>query len=134
MGSRTINVSVFARINVAIGVMVFSLAPIIFVAGRIRARAMEVDNWVVLVAILACLQFLLFLAQRRCSSEAMPFWQGVLVVSASMRTGLLYTDVLLAVLAVPFTLLASLLFLTSKNPAYQFHKLVYRFYENRMQQ
>jgi hypothetical protein len=134
MNDRIVHVSVFTRINVALGVLAFSLTPLVFIAGRMRAGAMEAEQWVIVIGALISLQLLLLVAQKKCSSEAVPFWRGLLLISASMRTGWLYTDVVLAVLAVPFALFAAVLFLASSNPAARFHRLVYRFYEHRMQQ
>ena len=134
MNERILHVSAFTRINVALGVLVFSLTPLMFFAGSIRAGAMGLEQWAVAIGALICLQVLLLAAQKRCSSDAMPFWRGILLVGAAMRTGWIYTDILLAVLAVPFALLACLLFLASSNPSHRFHRLVHRCYEHRMQQ
>ena len=134
MSDRPLHVSVFTRINVALGVLLFSLAPLLFAAGRIRAGAMRPEQWAVVIGALIGLQLLLFAAQKRCSSEDLPFWRGLLLVGAAMRTGWIYTDLLIALLAVPFALFASLLFLASSNPPHRFYRLVYRFYEHRMHQ
>ena len=134
MTERVLHVSVFTRINVALGVLIFSLTPLLYFAGSIRAGAMEPEQWIVAIGALICLQVLLLAAQKRCSSDAMPFWRGILLVGAAMRTGWIYTDMVLAVLAVPFALLACVLFLASSNPSHRFHRLVYRFYEHRMRQ
>jgi hypothetical protein len=88
MSNEILHVSVFTRINVALGVLAFSLAPLIFVAGKIRAGAMGAEQWVVVIALLA----------------------------------------------IPFTLFAACLFLVSSDPANRFHRLVCRFYEHRMHQ
>jgi hypothetical protein len=56
---------VFTRINVALGVLAFSLAPLIFVAGKIRAGAMGAEQWVVVIAAviaLLAIPFTLFAA------------------------------------------------------------------------
>jgi hypothetical protein len=134
MSDQVLHVSVFTRINVALGVLAFSLAPLIFVAGKIRAGSMGIEQWGVVIAAVIALQLLLLVAQKRCSSEALPFWRGLLAVGASMRTRWLYTDIFIALLAIPFTLFAACLFLASRNPANRFHRLVYRFYEHRMYQ
>jgi len=134
MSNEILHVSVFTRINVALGVLAFSLAPLIFVAGKIRAGAMGAEQWVVVIAAVIALQLLLLVAQKKCSSEAMPFWRGLLAVGASMRTRWIYTDIVIALLAIPFTLSAACLFLVSNDPANRFHRLVYRFYEHRMHQ
>jgi len=131
---RVLHVSVFTRINVALGVLAFSLTPLAFVVGSIRTRAMGSEQWGLVIGAVILLQVLLLIAQKRCSSDAMPFWRGILLVGAAMRTGWIYTDMLLALLAVPFALLASLLFIASSNPSRRFHGLVYRFYEHRMRQ
>jgi hypothetical protein len=134
MSNEILHVSVFTRINVALGVLAFSLAPLIFVAGNIRAGAMGAEQWVVVIAAVIALQLLLLVAQKKCSSEALPFWRGLLAVGASMRTRWIYTDIVIALLAIPFTLSAACLFLASSDPANRFHRLVYRFYEHRMHQ
>src|ERR1044071_3139201 len=134
MTERVLHVSLFTRINVALGVLAFSLTPLLFVAGSIRTKEMSPEQWALVIGAVIFLQVLLLIAQKRCSSDAIPFWRGILLVGAAMRTGWIYTDMLLALLAVPFALLASLLLLASSNPAHRFHQLVYRFYEHRMRQ
>ena len=55
----------FTRINVALGVLAFSLAPLILVAGKIRAGSMGIEQWVVVIAAviaLLAIPFTLFAA------------------------------------------------------------------------
>jgi len=126
--------SIFTRINVAIGVLAFSLIPMVVVWTKIRAGQMDSEQWAAVVLSVAFMQGLLILAQNRCSSEEMPFWRGLMVVGASMRTGWMYVDVFLALIAVPLAITAAIAFLLRRNPAASYYRLIYFFYKNRMEQ
>ena len=127
-------VSLFTRINVALGVVAFSLIPVAPLLGRLRANHMTTTYWIGLVLGIALLQALLLLAQKRCTSEDMPFWRGLLIVGVAMSTGWFYLDIVIVLLAIPLALAAAVVFLLSRNPAVRYHRLIYRFYQHRMEQ
>lgn len=134
MPDVVIRVSLLTRINIILGVLAVSFAPLLWTWHSIRDGEMDPQSWTVLVVQLALVQFLLWHAQKRCSSENLTFWQGVAVVAASIRTHWIYTDVLLALLVLPLMLTASAVLAFSTRPAYLFQRLVHGFYHNRMEQ
>jgi len=134
MPDVVIRISLFTRINIILGVLVISFAPLWWNWQAVRAGEMDEQSWIVLVLELVLVQLLLWHAQKRCSNEKLPFWQGVAVVAACIRTNWIYTDVLLAVLILPLVFAAAAALAFSRQPAYLFQRLVHAFYRNRMEQ
>src|SRR5689334_19841960 len=95
-GDSSLRVGVFTRINVVLGVLLYSLFPMFAFWTTIRARQMDMSDVSLLLVGIVSLQAMLFVAARRCSSEQLPFWRGVTITAASMRTGWIYLDMLLA--------------------------------------
>jgi hypothetical protein len=134
MPDVVIRISLLTRINIMLGVLLISLAPLLWTWPEIRAGEMDEQSWIVLVLELVLGQLLLWHAQKRCSNEKLPFWQGIAVVAASIRTNWIYTDILLALLILPLVFAASAALAFTRLPAYRFQRLVHAFYRNRMQQ
>jgi hypothetical protein len=129
-----IRISVFTRLNIILGVLGVSFAPLLWTWRAIRDGDMDELAWVTLVLQLALVQLLLWHAQKRCSSEKLTYWQGVAVVAACIRTHWIYTDMLLAVIVLPVAIAISTLVAFTTRPAYRFQRLVHGFYRNRMEQ
>jgi len=129
-----IRISVFTRINIILGVLTVSFAPLLWNWRAIRDGDMDSQSWIALILELVLVQLLLWHAQKRCSSEKLTYWHGVAVVAACIRTNWIYTDVLLALLILPLTIAASALLAFTSRPAYRFQRLVHGFYRNRMEQ
>jgi len=129
-----IRISIFTRINIILGVLTVSFAPLLWNWRAIRDGDMDAQSWIVLVLELVLVQLLLWHAQKRCSSEKLTYWHGVAVVAACIRTRWIYTDMLLALLILPLTIAASALLAFTSRPAYRFQRLVHGFYRNRMEQ
>jgi hypothetical protein len=134
MPDVVIRISLFTRINIILGVLVSSFTPLLWTWQAVRAGEMDEQSWIVLVLELMLVQLLLWHAQKRCSNEKLPFWQGVAVVAACIRTNWIYTDVLLALLILPLVFAASAALAFTRQPAYRFQRLVHAFYRNRMEQ
>jgi len=134
MPDVVIRISLFTRINIILGVLVISFAPLLWTWQAVRAGEMDAQSWIVLVLELVLVQLLLWHAQKRCSNEKLPFWHGVAVIAACIRTNWIYTDVLLAVLILPLVFAAAAALAFSRQPAYRFQRLVHAFYRNRMEQ
>jgi hypothetical protein len=134
MPDVVIRISLLTRINMILGVLAVSFAPLLWTWRAIQDGTMDQQSWISLVGQLALLQFLLWHAQKRCSSQNLTFWQGVAVVAASIRTHWIYTDVLLALLVLPLMLAAAAVLAFSSRPAYLFQRLVHGFYRNRLEQ
>ena len=129
-----IRISVFTRINMILGVLTVSFAPLLWSWRAIRDGDTDAQSWIVLVLELVLVQLLLWHAQKRCSSERLTYWRGVAVVAACLRTNWIYTDVMLALLILPLTIAASALLAFTSRPAHRFQRLVHGFYRNRMDQ
>ena len=129
-----IRISVLTRINIILGVLTVSFAPLLWSWRAIRDGDTDAQSWIVLVLELVLVQLLLWHAQKRCSSERLTYWRGVAVVAACLRTNWIYTDVMLALLILPLTIAASALLAFTRRPAYRFQRLVHGFYRNRMDQ
>jgi len=129
-----IRISVFTRINMMLGVLTVSFAPLLWNWRAIHAGDMDAQSWIGLVLELVLVQLLLWHAQKRCSSEKLSYWHGIAVIAACIRTHWIYTDVMLALLILPLTIAVSTLLAFSTRPAYQFQRLVHGFYRNRMEQ
>jgi hypothetical protein len=120
--------------------LLLGLLPICLVA-TIGRLAMLPGHWLASLIWLVAIITLTFYAQRRCSSDRMPFRDGLLWVTASMMTGWVYMSfftvwpVLLVVFwgSVIFAICEDL----SRAPGYsqaRWHRLVSYFYRNRMRQ
>ena len=129
-----IRISVFTRINIILGVLTVSFTPLLLNWRAIHDGDMDPQSWTVLILELVLVQLLLWHAQKRCSNEKLPFWQGMAVIAASLRTHWIYTDVLLALLILPLVFIASAALAFTSRPAYRFQLLVHAFYRNRMEQ
>jgi hypothetical protein len=134
MPDVVIRVSLFTRINIMLGILVVSLAPLLWTWQTIHGGQMDEQSWIELVLELVLIQLLLWHAQKRCSSEKLRFWQGMAVIAACLRTSWIYTDVLSAVLILPLVFTAAAALAFTSRPAYRFQLLVHAFYRNRMEQ
>lgn len=99
------------------------------------------QSWRVDLAVAVFTIAMLSYAHWRCSSEKLRFWDGLLVVSASMMTGWIYNTLVLLLPALTYTFLASIYFAVLSDIRRQplkarerFHRFVYRMYQNRMRQ
>jgi hypothetical protein len=129
-----IRISLLTRLNILLGLLTISLAPLLWTWQTVRAGEMDAQSWIVLILELVVIQLLLWHAQKRCTSPKLPYWQGVAVIAACIRTNWIYTDVLLALLVLPLIFAASAAFAFTTRPATRFERLVHSFYRNRMEQ
>jgi hypothetical protein len=77
---------------------------------------LETRYWPGAFAAVVFIQLLFWIAQRRCSSEDLTYWEGLLVVAASVETGSYLISLPLAFLMLLFTFVASLFFALLHNP------------------
>jgi len=129
-----LRVGVFTRVYAALGVLAYSLLPVFVSLSAIRARQIEAADVGLMLGEIAILQALLFAAMRRCGSAQLSFGQGVLATAASMKTGWMFLDPVVAPAAVCLLLLISACLVFTRNPAHLYHRVVYAFYDNRMEQ
>lgn len=69
------------------------------------------------LAVAQLIQTLLWIAQRRCSSEDLSYWEGLLAAAASMTTGIAPLSLLLSFCVLLFTVAASFVFALTHDGA-----------------
>jgi hypothetical protein len=139
-GSR-VKVGFFVHLYAWAFVLALSLWPLVPPLLLARHSAVPVNAWLVAIGLIVFIQALFWYVQYRCSSEALSYWEGLLVVTASMMTGWVYSSLIVALPVLAFTFAASFLFAVYAEvrrvpgeAAERFHKLVSRLYRNRMVQ
>jgi hypothetical protein len=127
--------TVFVRIYFAIGLLSFSLLPLILAAARLVADPSyeAVDFELTLLAIIA-LQGVLWFAQRRCGTAERPYWQSLLVIASCLSTGWIYIDLVLVPAGLVFAISVSCVLAFLGQAAARMSRLVYWFYDHRMHQ
>lgn len=111
------------------------------VAVAAATRQTAVTSWAVAAGGVIASHLLFSYTLRRCSSARLSFWNGLLVVAHSMRTGWLSMSAALALPALLFTIFASLVWAClgdlRRNPDFapeRFEALVKGFYHVRVPQ
>ena len=139
--SGRVKVGVFVHLYAWVFVLMASLWPLIPPLVVARHSAVPTSTWAVAVGLVAFMQATFWYVQRRCSSDKLSYWDGLLVVTASMMTGWMYSSLIVALPVLAFTFVASFLFAVYADvrqvpgeAAERFHKLVVRLYQNRMVQ
>lgn len=124
----------FTRMNLALGVLCYSVLPVLLSWPAIRAHRLTIYDWEVIAVEVMLLQVALWFATVRCGSKELPFWQGMTLVAAYMRTGWLYTDLLVGGISVMCVLIiADCIALTPKaRPLY--YRMLHAFYRHRLTQ
>jgi lysylphosphatidylglycerol synthetase-like protein (DUF2156 family) len=127
--------SIFVRIYFTLGVLGFSLLPLIVAfATRGKGRLDEIVSVEDAVAAIVALQCLLWFAQFRCGTTERPYWRSLLAIAACLSTRWLYLDIILLPVGLCAAIVATLfLALTPSAPVY-LSRLVYWFYTHRMYQ
>jgi hypothetical protein len=141
MTGASVKVSGFVHFYTWIFVLAISLWPVVALALRARHVAIPTDSWLAAVGTVGVIQALFWYVQSRCSSEKLSYWDGLLIVTASMMTGWVYSSMLVVFPVLLFTFLSSVGFAlycevrgVPSEAAELFHKLVARLYRNRMRQ
>jgi hypothetical protein len=127
--------SIFVRINFTLGLLGFSLLPLIvaLVASGKRLSDDFVDIEQALAAVIA-LQCLLWLAQFRCGTKERPYWRSMVTIASCLSTRWLYIDLILVPLGLCAAILATLFIALTRNAPVYLSRLVYWFYTHRMYQ
>ncbi len=124
----------FTRFNLILGVVTYSLLPILVSWQAIRSHRITMASWKVIAAEVTLLQLALWFATVRCGSEEFPFWQGVTLVARYLRTGWLYTDVLAGGIGVCLLLILSDFIAFTPKPRPLYYRMLHAFYRNRLVQ
>jgi hypothetical protein len=117
------------------------VSPVLVLLLRRHTHPITPDAWISAIAMIIAIQLLFFYAQRRCSSQALSFWNGLMYVAAFMETGWPYLSIvfvypsLLAVFILSIALsLYSDMTLAPSRASIQYRRMVGFFYKYRMHQ
>jgi hypothetical protein len=124
----------FTRFNLVLGMMVYSLLPVLLSWPAIHAHSVTMEGWKVIIAEVALLQVALWFATVRCGSKDFPFWEGAAMVARYLRTGWLYTDMLAGGIGVCILLIIADLIALTPKPRPLYYKMLHVFYRNRLVQ
>jgi hypothetical protein len=83
---------IFTRFVLLLGVLAYSLLPLLASWPAIHARSLTFEQWQVVCLEAVILQVALWLAATRCGYEGLWFWQGASLVAGSMKSGWVYID------------------------------------------
>lgn len=125
---------IFTRFVLVLGVLTYSLLPLVVSWPTIHAGRLTSNEWDVIVGAVVFLQFALWFAVSRCGYQGLTYWEGVSLVAGCMRTGWTYTDMLVGGLSVCFFLMATGVIALTSKPQAGFHRLVKTFLNNRLLQ
>jgi len=140
MGGR-VKVGVFVHLYAWAFILLASLWPLVPPLVAARHSAVPTHTWIIALGLVVFIQAAFWYVQHRCSSEKLSYWDGLLVVTASMMTGWMYSSFIVALPVLAFTFVASFFFAVyadvrqaPSEAAERFHKLVVRLYQHRMVQ
>lgn len=105
----------YVHVYVWIFMITLGVSPVLYVLGtRENVQSSEVLG---ALAVVLLIQNLLWIAQRRCSSEDLSYWEGLLAAAASMRTGIAPLSLVLSFCVLLFTVAASFVFALTHDGA-----------------
>jgi hypothetical protein len=115
----------FVHVYVWIFMITLSVSPVLCVLDT-RAGIPSSEAWSALVAVLL-IQNLIWIAQRRCSSEDLTYWEGLLAAAASMTTGIAPLTLVLSFGVLLFTVGASFVFALTHDGTHPLYHASIRF-------
>lgn len=137
--TRRIKVSAFAHfyaLSFAVAVIGW---PLLWTALYWRHVVAPVSAWRLAALGVTAMLLLSAYAWWRCSSDALGYWDGLLVVAASMRTGWTYNSLVVVLPSLLFTFCSSLVFAvqaevrqTPGDASMRFRALIGGFYQKRL--
>lgn len=139
--SGRVKVGLMAHLYTWLFVLMASLWPITLPLAAARHGAVPPGAWIMAVGLVVFMQAAFWYVQHHCSSERLSYWDGLLIVTASMMTGWMHSSLIVALPVLAFTFVASLLFAVHAHvrrvpgeAAERFRKRVVRLHQNRMVQ
>jgi hypothetical protein len=139
--SERVKVGFFVHLYAWTFVLLSSLWPLVPPLVLARHSVVPTSTWAVAVGLVVFIQAAFWYVQYRCSSDKLSYWDGLLVVTASMMTGWVYSSLIVTLPVLAFTFVASFLFAlyaeirrAPGEAAERFHNLVVRLYQHRMVQ
>lgn len=125
---------IFTGLNLLLGILAYSLLPLLASWPAIHAHRVTTADWQLIIAEVVALQMALWFAVRRCGSEELPFWQGVALVAKYMKTGWIYTDMLMGGVGVLLFLVIADVIAFTPTPRALYYRSLHRFYMTRLVQ
>ena len=125
---------IFTSLNLLLGILAYSLLPLLASWPAIHAHRVTTADWQLIFAEVVALQMALWWAVRRCGSEELPFWQGVALVARYMKTGWIYTDMVMGGIGVLLFLVIADVIAFTPTPRLFYYRLLHRFYRTRLVQ
>lgn len=113
------------------------VSPALYVLGA--DRSLQSSEALGVVAGVFLIQNLLWIAQQRCASENLSYWDGLLIAAASMTTGIAPLSLVLSSCVLLFTVVASFVFALThdgthslRHASIRFSKLIIAIYRRRL--
>lgn len=125
---------IFTSVNLLLGILAYSLLPLLASSPAIHAHRLTAAGLQLVIAEVVALQMALWFAVRRCGSEELPFWQGVALVARYMKTGWIYTDMVMGGIGVLLFLVIADVIAFTPNPRLFYYRVLHRFYRIRLVQ
>jgi hypothetical protein len=127
----------FVHLRVWIFMVTLGLSPFLYVWGARDRR--DPAEWLDALIAAVLIQAALWMAQRRCASDDLSYWEGLLVAGAAMTTGIGPISLLLSFPVLLLTVVASFLFALvhdvdrpRRNAAIRFGKLIVGIHRQRL--
>lgn len=117
-----------------LGVLTYSLGPLLAYWPAIHAHRATIHDWKVIATQTAFLQVALWFATKRCRTENFSFWEGVSLVASYMRTGWIYSDLLVGGISVFCLLIIADFIALSTRPQLLHYRILQVFYNHRLRQ
>jgi hypothetical protein len=127
----------FVHLRVWIFMITLGISPFLYIlATRDRIESAE---WLEALVAVVLIQGALWIAQRRCASEDLSYWEGLLVAGAAMTTGIGPISLMLSFPVLLLTVAASVLFALihdadrpRRNAPIRFGKLIIGIHKQRL--
>jgi hypothetical protein len=136
-----VRVSGFTHVNTWLFVVLLSIWPLAIPMWAAHHSFALASRWFIAVFAIVLIQALFWYARLRCSNQSVSYWNGLLIVAASMSTGWAQMSFLIILPTLLAVFLASLLFAiyaevrrVPEEAATRFQGLLKWFYAHRMRQ
>jgi hypothetical protein len=127
----------YIHLYVWIFMTALGVSPVLYVLGT--QDGMQSGETLRALVVVLLIQGLLWIAQRRCSSDDLSYWDGLLAASAAMTTGIAPISLLLSCCILLLTVAASFLFALTHDSkqimgdaSIRFRKLIIAIHRHRL--
>ena len=101
------------------------VSPVLYILGT--RETTQLSEALGALAVVLLIQSLIWVAQWRCSSKDLSYWEGLLVAAASMTTGTAPISLMLSFCVLLFTVAASFVFALMHDSKHPMHTASIRF-------